>query len=265
MPEPASNSSGVPLPVSRVISSLDELPTFEPGETIDVDVETVSYDDYKFGTAFDGKSAVCGYAVVDSKLNGYYLPIRHRSKVGGENLPLEPVQEWLRSWMNDGRDIVNHNIKFDARYWRQDGIEVKGSLLDTIVLARLIDCDRLSYKLDSLARDYLGEKKDTDLIKGYLSSIKVKGGKALSLALKSEDYILPLVPQMISIGEQSGGIDAMLGKAATFYENELDQTIKSISTLIEPIMMVALAGVAGVMIGAVLFPIYALVGNGAIR
>ena len=94
---------------------------------------------------------------------------------------------------------------------------------------------------------------------------KVKGGKALSLALKGEDYVLPLVPQMISIGEQSGGIDAMLGKAATFYENELDQTIKSISTMIEPILMVLLAGVAGVMIGAVLFPIYALVGNGAIR
>lgn len=94
---------------------------------------------------------------------------------------------------------------------------------------------------------------------------KVKGGKALSLALKSEDYVLPLVPQMISIGEQSGGIDAMLGKAATFYENELDQTIKSISTMIEPILMVLLAGMAGVMIGAVLFPIYALVGNGAVR
>ena len=97
------------------------------------------------------------------------------------------------------------------------------------------------------------------------ASEKVKGGKALSLALKGEDYVLPLVPQMISIGEQSGGIDAMLGKAATFYENELDQTIKSISTMIEPILMVLLAGVAGVMIGAVLFPIYALVGNGAIR
>lgn len=94
---------------------------------------------------------------------------------------------------------------------------------------------------------------------------KVKGGKALSVALKTEDYILPLVPQMISIGEQSGGIDAMLNKAANFYENELDQTIRAISTMIEPIMMVALAGVAGVMIGAVLFPIYALVGNGAVR
>ncbi len=97
------------------------------------------------------------------------------------------------------------------------------------------------------------------------ASDKVKGGKSLSSSLKGEDYVLPLVPQMISIGEQSGGIDAMLAKAATFYENELDETIKSISTMIEPILMVALAGVAGVMIGAVLFPIYALVGNGAIR
>ncbi len=94
---------------------------------------------------------------------------------------------------------------------------------------------------------------------------KVKGGKALSLSLKNEEYILPLVPQMISIGEQSGGIDKMLNKAATFYENELDQTIRAISTLIEPVLMVLLAGMAGVMIGAVLFPIYALVGSGAVR
>lgn len=97
------------------------------------------------------------------------------------------------------------------------------------------------------------------------ASDKVKGGKALSVALKGEEYVLPLVPQMISIGEQSGGIDKMLGKAATFYENELDQTIRSISTLIEPILMVMLAGMAGVMIGAVLFPIYGLVGTGAVR
>lgn len=92
---------------------------------------------------------------------------------------------------------------------------------------------------------------------------KVKDGKALSVSLKSEEYILSLIPQMISIGEQSGGIDAMLGKAATFYENELDQSIKAISTMIEPILMVMLAGVAGLMIGAVLFPIYSLVGSGA--
>ena len=90
---------------------------------------------------------------------------------------------------------------------------------------------------------------------------KVKGGKALSQALKSEKYVLTLVPQMIAIGEQSGGIDKMMGKAATYYENELDTTIRSISTAIEPILMVVLAGVAGIMVGAILLPVYGLVGN----
>ncbi len=94
---------------------------------------------------------------------------------------------------------------------------------------------------------------------------KVKSGKSLSSALRNEQYVLPLVPQMISVGEQSGSIDGMLDKAATFYENELDQTIRTLSTMIEPILMVALALVAGLMIGAVLFPIYNLVGTGGVH
>ncbi|MDB5168246.1 MAG: putative Type pilus assembly protein PilC [Candidatus Saccharibacteria bacterium] len=88
---------------------------------------------------------------------------------------------------------------------------------------------------------------------------KVKGGKALSESLKAEDYILPLVPQMIKIGEQSGKIDEMMGKAAQVYEDELDEEIKTISTAIEPVLMVVLAVVAGGMVGAILFPIYSLV------
>lgn len=90
---------------------------------------------------------------------------------------------------------------------------------------------------------------------------KVKGGKALSSSLKNEEHILPFVPQMISIGEQSGKIDEMLGKAAQVYEDELDEEIKSISTAIEPILMVVLAVVAGGLVGAILMPIYGLVNN----
>jgi len=90
---------------------------------------------------------------------------------------------------------------------------------------------------------------------------KVKGGKSLSSALKPEDYIMPFVPQMISIGEQSGKIDDMMGKAASVYEDELDEEIKAISTAIEPILMVVLAIVAGGLVGAILFPIYNLVNN----
>jgi len=90
---------------------------------------------------------------------------------------------------------------------------------------------------------------------------KVKGGVALSEALKGDENFLPLVPQMINIGEQSGAIDTMMAKAADFYEKELDNEVKTISTTIEPILMVVLAIVAGLMVGAILIPVYGLVGN----
>ena len=87
----------------------------------------------------------------------------------------------------------------------------------------------------------------------------VQGGKSLSESLKGKDYVLDMVPQMINIGEQSGKIDEMLGKTAQVYEDELDEQIKAISTLIEPILMVVMALMAGGLIGAILFPIYSLV------
>ncbi len=87
----------------------------------------------------------------------------------------------------------------------------------------------------------------------------VRSGKPLSVALKGKPYILPLLPQMAATGEQSGKIDEMLGKAAKVYEDELDERIAAISTMIEPILMVVLAVVAGGIVGAILFPIYALV------
>lgn len=90
---------------------------------------------------------------------------------------------------------------------------------------------------------------------------KVKGGKALSSSLQPEDYILPMVPQMIKIGEQSGKIDEMMGKTAQVFEDELDEEIKAISTAIEPLLMVVMAVFAGGMVGAILFPIYSLVGG----
>ena len=94
------------------------------------------------------------------------------------------------------------------------------------------------------------------------STVKVKGGKALSYALEQEpEAILPLVPQMINIGEQSGSIDTMMGKAASFYEEELDNEIKTISTTIEPLLMLVLAVVAAAMVGAILIPVYGLVGT----
>lgn len=91
------------------------------------------------------------------------------------------------------------------------------------------------------------------------ASEKVKGGKALSVAIQPEEYFLPLVPNMIKIGEQSGKISEMMGKTAQVFEDELDEQIRTISTAIEPILMVFLAVMAGGMVAAVLLPIYSLV------
>ena len=89
----------------------------------------------------------------------------------------------------------------------------------------------------------------------------IKGGKPLSESLRDREYMLPLVPQMASIGEESGKIDEMLGKAAQVYENELDEQINNISTMIEPILMVIMAGLIGVVVGGTLLPIYSLVNS----
>lgn len=90
---------------------------------------------------------------------------------------------------------------------------------------------------------------------------KVQSGRPLSEALKAQDYIDPLVYQMAAIGEQSGKMDEMLGKAAQVFEDELDEKIATISAMIEPLMMIMLAIVAGLLVGGVLFPIYSLVNS----
>lgn len=91
------------------------------------------------------------------------------------------------------------------------------------------------------------------------ATAKVRNGVALSKSLEDRDYILPLVPQMAAIGEQSGKTDEMLGRAAQVYTNELDEQIANISTMIEPVLMVVMAGLIGIVVGGTLMPIYSLV------
>ena len=90
---------------------------------------------------------------------------------------------------------------------------------------------------------------------------QVRGGKALSDAIQNDKNFLPLVPSMLRIGEQSGAIEKMLEKTADYYEKEVDDQIKAISTIIEPVMMVLLGIMAFIIVAAVLLPIYGLAGK----
>lgn len=112
--------------------------------------------------------------------------------------------------------------------------------------------DMLNIAAESVNNTFVGESI-------HNAEEQVKGGVALSKALKDQDYITTLIPQMIKIGEQSGQIDQMLGKVAKVYEDELDEQIKALSTTIEPLLMVVMAVFAGGIVMAILFPIYSLV------
>lgn len=88
---------------------------------------------------------------------------------------------------------------------------------------------------------------------------KVKGGKALSDSISNDPNFLELVPNMLRIGEQSGAMETMLVKVADYYEKEVDNEIKTISTIIEPVLMVIMGIFAIILVAAILLPIYGLV------
>lgn len=93
---------------------------------------------------------------------------------------------------------------------------------------------------------------------------KIKGGKSLADSLEGDPNFLVLVPNMLRIGEQSGSLEDMLEKTADYYEKEVDNQIKTISTIIEPLLMVLLGIVAFIIVAAVLLPIYGLAGKNII-
>jgi len=90
---------------------------------------------------------------------------------------------------------------------------------------------------------------------------KVKGGKGLADSIENDPNFLPLVPNMLRIGEQSGAIEQMMAKVADYYEKEVDTEVANISSIIEPVMMVLLGIIAFTIVAAVLLPIYGLAGN----
>jgi type IV pilus assembly protein PilC len=118
-------------------------------------------------------------------------------------------------------------------------------------------------KMLNTTADAVGNKLVANAI--LKASEQVKGGKALSEGLRGSPYVLELVPNMIQIGEQSGQLEGMLGKVAEYYEKEVDNQIKSISTIIEPVMMIIVGVMALVIVAAILIPIYGLAGNNVIR
>jgi type IV pilus assembly protein PilC len=71
----------------------------------------------------------------------------------------------------------------------------------------------------------------------------------------------PMVVQMIGVGEQTGALDQMLNKIADFYEDEVDAAVVALTALLEPVMLVVMGGIVGVILIAMYMPIFNMAGS----
>jgi type IV pilus assembly protein PilC len=90
------------------------------------------------------------------------------------------------------------------------------------------------------------------------TATQVTNGKSISESLMPHPEFPPIVTQMVKVGEQSAQIDTILQKLAVFYEKEVDAKVGTLSTLLEPIIMIILGLGVGVLVAGVLLPIYNL-------
>ncbi len=87
---------------------------------------------------------------------------------------------------------------------------------------------------------------------------EVKNGKTLSSVIESNPIFPPIVSQMLSVGEETGQTDKILVKVAEFYEEEVDTAIQGLSSIIEPVMIVIMGGMVGLIAASVMLPIAGL-------
>ena len=79
--------------------------------------------------------------------------------------------------------------------------------------------------------------------------------------LMQSNVFPPMVVQMIGVGEQTGALDNMLNKIADFYEEEVDVAVAALTSLLEPLMMVFIGGIVGVILIAMYLPIFSIAGQ----
>ncbi|MEZ4605993.1 MAG: type II secretion system F family protein [Deinococcales bacterium] len=102
------------------------------------------------------------------------------------------------------------------------------------------------------------------IVEDALSEAKqaVQRGEPLSETLKEAPKVFPpLVSSMVAIGEETGALDTMLEKIASFYEREVDEAIESLTAALEPMMIVFLGGIVGFIVAGMFLPMFAIIGT----
>ena len=157
-----------------------ELPDLTSAKRIAIDVETRDPDIKTSGPGWaTGNGEVVGYAIAVDDWSGY-LPIRH---LGGGNLDEKIVNRWLKKVFECPADKIMHNAQYDAGWIKRMGFDLKGRIIDTMLIAALLDENRFSYSLNALSYDLLGKTKSE---KGL-----VEAARSFGVDPKAEMWKLP--------------------------------------------------------------------------
>ncbi|MEA2499654.1 MAG: type pilus assembly protein PilC [Actinomycetota bacterium] len=108
------------------------------------------------------------------------------------------------------------------------------------------------------ALDIVGDSTGNEVLARAANDVKesVRSGETVASPLQQHKVFPPMVVQMISVGEDTGALDAMLDKISDFYDQEVESTTEALTSLIEPIMIAVLGGIVGAMVIALYMPMF---------
>jgi type IV pilus assembly protein PilC len=108
------------------------------------------------------------------------------------------------------------------------------------------------------ALEITGQTSGNWVIEEALAGVRAKVHEGIPIAqpLVENDIFPPMVAQMVKIGEETGELEKMLGKIADFYEDEVDSAVQSLTSIVEPIMMIGVGCMVGVIIIAMYMPMF---------
>lgn len=94
------------------------------------------------------------------------------------------------------------------------------------------------------------------------AKLKVQQGEALNLTLAQHPSVFPpMVSSMVAIGEETGALDTLLSKIADFYEREVDEAVASLTAAIEPLMIIFLGAIVGMIVAGMFLPLFKIIGT----
>jgi type IV pilus assembly protein PilC len=110
------------------------------------------------------------------------------------------------------------------------------------------------------AIEITGDTAGNSVVSDAMANVKkgIKEGRPMSEPLAQSDVFPPMVTQMIAVGEETGAVDTMLNKIADFYEDEVSASVKALTSILEPVMMMGVGALVGVIVISLYLPIFNL-------